>query len=144
MATIINIKDSQGNNILLSPGDSIILPDIESGPDGIVSKSGATLRQSFDMNDVAGGSLLIGSVDENIIFTVIVTIETVFDNTTTCTIGDSGAQGRLMDASENNMSLQESYQTFHSYRYETETDLYVYFPTGTPTQGSGHVTIYYY
>ena len=103
-----------------------------------------TLHTTFTHSNVSGGSILVGTIPINSrVSLTTLEITTSFNNSTTCTIGESGAQGRLMIVSENNASLIETYQSFNSHLFTTNTELYLYFPSGTPDQGEGQVTIFY-
>jgi hypothetical protein len=101
------------------------------------------LEVDFAFADVAGGSLSLGDCDAG--FTVlkaVVNILTAFNNGVTITVGDAVAQGRLMTASDINTAKVGMYDADSHYKYPAKTELFIYFPSGTPNQGSGKVIVY--
>ena len=63
-------------------------------------------------------------------------------NDGTIVIGDADAHGRLAAAADIKLNQVKRFHTEPDHKYETDTDIYVYFETGTPTQGEGTVIIY--
>jgi len=60
----------------------------------------------------------------------------------TVVIGDELAHGRLMTAGMNNLIIANQYHHEPDYKYGTDTNLYIYFETGTPSMGEGLIIIY--
>jgi len=101
------------------------------------------LTVGFSFSDVAGGSLSLGECDAG--FTVlkaVVNILTAFNGSTEITVGDAVAQGRLMVVSDINTGKVGMYDVDSHYMYPAKTELFIYFPSGTPTQGTGKVIVY--
>jgi hypothetical protein len=72
----------------------------------------------------------------------IVDIQEVFDGSVGITVGDMVAQGRLQVIADNNPTLVNRYNVNNVEEYATDTDLYVFFPAGTPTTGRARVLVY--
>lgn len=101
------------------------------------------LYSSFDYTNVSGGSLSLGDCPADItVVTVALIIDIAFNNSTTITVGDSVAQGRLMAVADNNTEQVATYKRNVDYLYTAETEILIFFPSGTPTQGEGKVFVY--
>lgn len=101
-----------------------------------------TFLVDFTYSDV-GSSIIIGScVAGNIISKVIFEVIEPFNGGLTLTIGDAIGQGRLMTANQNNPSYSGSYCISPNILYETSTEIRIYFPSGSPTNGIGRVIVY--
>lgn len=101
------------------------------------------LVTSFDYSDVGGGSKSLGTIRSGqVVDEVVLQIATIFDGSTTMTVGDASAQGRLMAVAHNNPDVADDYERDVNYQYGSETELFVYFPSGSPTQGSGQIIVY--
>ena len=100
------------------------------------------IRTMFSFTDVPG-SVVIGTVPAGMVIgeTVVKIIE-VFNNSTTITVGDALAQGRFQTISDNFPTYVGNYETDPHYRYDVDTQVSIFFPSGTPTQGTGEVIIY--
>jgi hypothetical protein len=101
------------------------------------------LVSTFDFNDVGGGSKSLGTIKSGqVVGEVALKILTSFDGGTQITIGDAAAQGRLMTIAQNSPADVEDYENDPNYQYTSQTELFVYFPGGIPTQGSGLIIVY--
>jgi hypothetical protein len=101
------------------------------------------LYLDFDYTDVSGGSLSLGNCPDNIsVATVSLIIDTVFNGSTTITVGDSVAQGRLMVVADNDPAELGTFRRDVDYLYSAETELFIFFPSGAPTQGQGKIFVY--
>lgn len=101
------------------------------------------LLADFDWTDVAGGSVVLGTVKGRfVIAEAVVIIDYPFDGGLQITVGDAIAQGRIMTASENMPSVAARYKKDTDLEYLDTTELLVFFPSGTPTTGSGRVIVY--
>ena len=99
---------------------------------------------SFSFNDVSPGTnILLGIVPQGVaVEEVALVINEAFDGGVEISIGDSVAQARLMTKHQNNPAVTFDYKRDVDYRYTVETEIYVYFITGNPTQGSAEVFVY--
>lgn len=98
----------------------------------------------FDISDVAGGSVSLGyCIPGSYVPLVALEITEEFDGGVQITIGDASAQGRLMTIAQNDPGHVDCYKSDPDYQYETQTELFVFFPSGNPTQGTGKVIVYF-
>jgi hypothetical protein len=101
------------------------------------------LVKSFSWSDVAGGNLLLGTCPAGyLVDKTIVHIQTEFDGNVQITVGDMVAQARLQAIADNAPSAAGYYEVNNSYEYVAQTDIYVFFPGGSPTVGQGRVLVY--
>lgn len=106
--------------------------------------TGGSLSVEFDSGDVAAGSLEIGRVPAlSRIFRAVLEIATPFDGATLITVGDEAGQARLMTNTDNDPGRAGSYVVEPDFAYPSETDLKLFFPSGSPTIGQGRAIIYY-
>jgi len=73
---------------------------------------------------------------------VVIAITDPFDGATTITVGDALAQGRFSAVADNFPAYAEKYVTDPHHLYTSDTEILIYFPSGTPTQGTGEVIVY--
>jgi len=111
---------------------------------GIAEFSAARpLTINFSFSDVVSGNLSLGFCDAGFtILKTIVEIINIFDGSTRITIGDSVAQGRLAVESDINTEKIGLYDIDSHYKYLSKTELFIFFPIGTPTKGNGKVIVY--
>lgn len=112
-----------------------------------VAKFGETARTAlaidFDWTNVSGGSISIGFCPKDgVIPEVVLIINSVFDGGLEITVGDIVAQGRLMVVADNKPGTAARYKNDTDYQYSIRTELFVFFPSGTPTTGNGRVIVY--
>lgn len=103
---------------------------------------GATLELPFTFEDWSLGSKKIGKALGGLRVEKTSTEVTELFNGGTIVIGDADAHGRLAAAADIKLNQVKRFHTEPDHKYETDTDIYVYFETGTPTQGEGTVIIY--
>jgi hypothetical protein len=97
---------------------------------------------SFGFGDFAGGSKSIGVVPGNIIISkLVLRVISPFNNGSEITVGDDIAQGRLMVIADNFPDNVGRYSAEPDYLYSSDTEIKMYFPNGTPDQGSGEVIV---
>jgi hypothetical protein len=101
------------------------------------------IRTTFSFTDFPGGSLSIGTAPAGMVIgeTVVKIIQT-FNNGPMITVGDAVAQGRFQAVADNFPGYLGYYETDPHYIYSVDTEILIFFPGGTPTQGSGEVIIY--
>ena len=99
---------------------------------------------SFSFADVTpGGSILLGivpagtAVEENALV-----VGTPFDGGVEISVGDAAATARLMTKHQNDPSISNDYKRDVDFRYTADTEIYVYFISGTPTVGTAEVFVY--
>ena len=99
---------------------------------------------SFTFVDVAlGAPLLLGTVPAGVaVSETAVKIGAAFDGGTEISVGDAAAMARLMNKKNNKPEKVGDYKTDNDFRYTVSTEIYVYFPAGTPTQGAAEVFVY--
>lgn len=105
---------------------------------------GTHLEKEFTFEDFPGGSIKIGNCLSGLRIdkvSVIVNEDDEFDDGT-MVIGDANAHGRLMVAADIDLTRSKKYSVEPDESYEEDTDLYAYFESGTPTQGTGLIIIY--
>lgn len=96
----------------------------------------------FTFADVPG-PVKIGTVRSgHLVRNTVVRIDTAFDGGLELTIGDMIAQGRLQTISDNQPEFVNHWNVNNVYEYTSTTDVYIFFPNGTPTQGVGRVIVY--
>jgi len=89
------------------------------------------------------GPLLIGEVPAgHIVKNTVVWIREAFDGGLEITVGDLLAQARLQTTADNQAEYVDHFNVNNVHEYETNTDVYVFFPTGTPTTGRGRVIVF--
>ncbi len=89
------------------------------------------------------GPLLIGMVPAgHIVRETVIDVQEEFDGGVTMTVGDMVAQARLQVTSDNRPTAVHHYNVNNVYEYATDTDVYVFFPSGTPTTGSAKITVF--
>lgn len=103
---------------------------------------GVTLELPFTFEDWSLGSKKIGKALKGLRVEKTSTEVTESFNNGTIVIGDADAHGRLAAAADIKLNQVKRFHTEPDHKYETDTDIYVYFETGTPTQGEGTVIIY--
>ena len=104
---------------------------------------GNSFTLNFDYTDFEG-SKLIGIIPSNKYAAfVIVIVDSVFDDLASVTVGDPANNERLQRAEDNDILYLNSFMTIPTYKYNSVTELYLYL-SGSPTQGSGRVVVYYY
>jgi hypothetical protein len=125
--------------------EEIIRNDIiEVGNIIIKEISGAgRIESSFDFDDVNIGIKSIGFIPSGrrIVKSDLI-IETEFDGNTTINIGDDDAEGRLINAQQNSPGIADTYSVESNILFTALTELKMFF-TGSPTQGTGTIIIYY-
>jgi hypothetical protein len=85
----------------------------------------------------------LGSVKAGMVVPeVSLRIVDAFDGGTTISVGDSAIHARLMLVTDNFASVPSNYESDPNYRYLNDLDLYIYFPSGIPSVGSGEVIVY--
>ncbi len=100
------------------------------------------LRVDFLFSDLPG-PISIGFVKAgHLVDRTIIDIQSPFDGATQITVGDSVAQARLQAVGDNWPGRTNFYEVNNSYEYATMTEVFVFFPAGTPTTGSGRAIIY--
>jgi hypothetical protein len=117
---------------------------IEVGNIIIKEISGAgRIEGSFDFDDVNIGFKSIGFIPSGrrIVKSDLI-IETEFDGLTSINIGDDDAQGRLINAQQNNPGIANTSSIENNILYSVLTEIRAYF-TGLPSQGAGTIIIYY-
>ena len=105
--------------------------------------SAVLIEADFDYTDVVAGSKKIGICPAGkTVFRASVIITEAFDGGATLEIGDSVGHARLMPVSVTQPEYIDTFRTTPDYKYETATDIYIYFPSGDSTAGEGKVIIY--
>ena len=105
--------------------------------------SPTSISKDFYWSDVAGGEVTIGTIaDGTIVESAILDILDAFDGGTQIEIGINTAHAEVMLAVENDPSYVASYQTTSNVSYSTGVAVKLFFPAGTPTQGSGKVVVF--
>lgn len=100
------------------------------------------IRTDFDFSNVPG-NLLIGTCPAGMVVgETAVNIVNVFNNGTTITVGDAVAQGRFLEAADVFTDYEGIYESDPHFSYDVDTEVRIYFPSGTPTQGTGEVIVY--
>jgi len=109
----------------------------------------ATLRPlplvaDFGFADVPSGSVSLGVLPPgHIVRETVVEILDPFNGGTAITVGDAAAQARFQAVSDNSPERANHYNVNNVFEgYATETEIFVYFPAGSPTSGSGKVTVF--
>lgn len=121
--------------------------DVELSNDSIYYYLGMHLEINFTYEDWLAGSKKIGTALAGLRIercqVLIDPEETndIFDEGT-IVIGDAGAHGRIMIAADVNLTKAKKFSVEPDIKYTEDTDLYIYFETGSPTQGSGTIIIY--
>ena len=101
------------------------------------------LIADFSWTDFVAGRVSLGVCPaERVIPEVALCIFTAFDGGAQLTVGDVAAQGRLMTAAENSPDNVALYKKDVDYEYAAETEIFIFFPAGTPTTGSGRIIAY--
>jgi actin-like ATPase involved in cell morphogenesis len=121
-------------------GDSILEAEFDGNLPTHYDGSGKIVKDiNFGTPEIILGSLVSGKVIEK----TVVAITDAFDEGTEITIGTQAAQGILQAASDNIPTYENSsFGTFNNL-YLTENMEFKAFISGTPTQGTGTVIIYY-
>jgi len=89
------------------------------------------------------GPVLVGVIPAtHVVRDTVVEIQSPFDGGVTITVGDAVAQGRLQTVADNRPQRIDYYNVNNVYEYSVDTEVYVYFPSGTPTQGRARVVIF--
>ena len=102
------------------------------------------LEIDFTYEDWADTKKSIGNMDKDfraVKIAVIIDDGDEFDEGT-ITIGDDSAHGRLMTAAVCDLTKANTYHNEQDSEYAEDTNVYVYFETGAPTQGTGTIIIY--
>lgn len=103
------------------------------------------ISADFDGYDVIDGYQLIGEIPlQGMVQSTAIIIDTPFDGYTEICVGDGVVNDRLMAVAQNIPSIANTYMNSSNYEYLTTTDIYIYFPSGTPTVGNGTVIVYYH
>jgi hypothetical protein len=98
----------------------------------------------FDWSDVSGGNLLMGICPAgHLIDKTVIDVSVPFDGSLQITVGDSVAQGRLQAASDNVPDEVGRYEARNDYEYALDTEIFLFFPSGIPTIGSGRAIVYF-
>lgn len=100
------------------------------------------LKVDFAFSDLPGPISLGFVAAGHLVNKTIIDIESPFDGGTQITVGDSVAQARLQAIGDNFPEYANFYEVNNSYEYDTTTEIFVFFPAGTPTTGNGRVIIY--
>lgn len=109
----------------------------------LLNTSEKPLAIDFDWTDVVGGSLSLGTVlADTVIRLTVIQITNPFDGNTGISVGDTTAQGRFQTIADNNPAQADFYQAFNHYAYPSDTEVKLFFPTGTPTAGAGKAILY--
>ena len=150
-STGVNVYD-EGTLVLAAATDlnfkgSVTVVDAGAGTVDInvVGSGGGVghLTQTFDWTDVAGGEIAVGVAPlGTMVQSVLLTILDDFDGGVSIEVGSDAAPAQLMLGAENIPSLVESYISFVDVLYVADTTVKVFFTAGTPTQGSGKVTVF--
>jgi hypothetical protein len=106
---------------------------------------GDNLRIPFDFNDAIAGIKLIGHIPEGKrVIEVNFTITTAFDNGALCQTGDLVSPDGITDQFETDLSVVGVHPTLNkNVLYAVNTDIYIDFLGGVPTQGEGILEIIY-
>lgn len=100
------------------------------------------LTVDFSFADIPG-PVKIGTVRAgHIVRNTVVRIDTVFDGGLELTVGDAIAQARLQAVTDNQPEHAQDWNVNNVYEYTTTTEIFVYFPNGTPTQGAGRIMVF--
>ena len=100
------------------------------------------INADFSFADVPG-SISIGTCPAGMVVSeVAIIITDPFDGSTTITVGDALAQGRFFAVADSFPAYAEPYATNPHHEYAVDTEILIYFPSGTPTQGTGEVIVY--
>lgn len=91
------------------------------------------------------GPVLLGTLSAGkTVEKVVLEVNTAFDGGVRIIVGDAAAMGRLMPADANSPSITGVYVQESNYRYMADTEIYLYFVSGTmPTVGSLRALVYY-
>ena len=103
---------------------------------------GATLELPFTFEDWSLGSKKIGKALGGLRVEKTSTEVTELFNGGTIVIGDADAHGRLAAAADIKLNQVKRFHTEPDHKYTVDTDLYIYFETGSPSSGSGTIIIY--
>jgi hypothetical protein len=89
------------------------------------------------------GPLLLGTIPAGyIVRETVVWIKSAFDGGAGITVGDMAAQARLQELADNNPDVENHYNVNNVHEYAADTDVYVFFPAGTPTTGEARAVVY--
>ena len=89
------------------------------------------------------GPIKIGTVRSgHVVRNTVVRIDTAFDGGSEMTVGDMLAQARLQAVSDNQPEFVNHWNVNNAYEYTTTTDIYLFFPNGTPAQGVGRIYVF--
>lgn len=107
------------------------------------SSSVTHIVQTFNWTDVIGGPVTMGIIPAgSVVSGVILSIGTTFDGGTQMEIGSDLAHAEIMAATDNMPDYSAKYSTTNDVRYLVPTAVRVFFPAGTPTQGTAQVTMF--
>jgi hypothetical protein len=102
------------------------------------------LVADFTWADAAAGSLPLGRCPAgHLVRKTTIEIVVAFNGGTRLTVGDLAAQGRLQAAANNLPEERNTYEVENNYEYASAEIIYLFFPSGTPTIGSGRVIVYF-
>ncbi len=103
------------------------------------------MSEIFTITDIVAGSKAVGDVSlGKTVVLAGININTAFDGGVTMTLGDASAQGRFLAASDVKSDLLGGrFLTIPCHTYDIDTEVSIYFPTGSPTVGQGSVFLVY-
>lgn len=100
------------------------------------------LSVEFTFSDLPG-PISLGTVPAtHVINKTIVEVQEAFDGGVQITVGDVVGQARLQTIVDNKPTVVNHYEVNNSYEYDTDTEIFVFFPAGTPTTGRAKIIVY--
>jgi hypothetical protein len=138
--------EKDGSIILFGPEAINFVDDITVIEDpGNVAKVGITnkLVTTFDFDDAAVGSKLIGNIRAGLVVNkIVIEVISTFQSGVLLKVGDDGDVDRLMLTSENSLQYANFYVADSNYQYASDTDVKIYFENGAGVIGSGRVILH--
>lgn len=123
--------------------DRIVVLDEITGKLKAVENIPSSYYITFNFNDLIAGSKIIGKVSPlKILERIDLIIENKFDSGVTISVGDSDNNFRIMNINENKPQHPSVYEKSLNYKYNTTTDVYLYF-NGISTTGNGIVILHF-
>lgn len=138
-----DVLDQQGNRLVLLLERARLAGKLTYSVTTAAGGTAGHICGEFAFSEFPGPKSL-GMVDaDTVIGQVAICITTPFDGGAQITIGDAADNARLMGAGDNEPTVVGTYEVHPYYQYAADTELFLYFPAGAPTQGTGKVIIYY-
>lgn len=117
---------------------------VEMHGDVVYHISSGNIAATFPYTSIVDGKVLVGNLPRNVIVDhCIIEVLDEFNEDVTMTVGDSSAQAKLMTVFDSELSIAGTYEKAPYAAYSEATEIYAWFPTVDPIQGSARVVIIY-